>query len=129
LSKTRAFIRQIKDVLTILPPIHPRQTATMKPTTTLSLQFAGDKAAPSPWVGFRNDSIPQDATLKSGVVVGKLTGLRTELIDLAYVLERRGRPEAADVAMTISARLQEICDELAPPPPACVQPLIVRFDQ
>jgi len=41
----------------------------------------------------------------------QLEQLRTELADLAFVLDRRGRCDAADVAVTISARLGEILDE------------------
>jgi hypothetical protein len=47
------------------------------------------------------------------VILGKLHGLRTELVELAFVLDRRGRIEAADVAMTISGRVGELCEELA----------------
>lgn len=46
------------------------------------------------------------------IVLGKLGGLRAELVEMAFVLDRRGRPEAADVAMTLSAQLEELCDEL-----------------
>ena len=42
----------------------------------------------------------------------KLAELRTQLVELAFVLERRGQAEAADVAITTSARLNELCDEL-----------------
>jgi hypothetical protein len=45
----------------------------------------------------------------------KLAELRTQLVDLAFVLERRGHAEAADVAITTSARLNEICDEWMEP--------------
>jgi hypothetical protein len=40
-----------------------------------------------------------------------LEGLRTELADLAFDLERQGRRDAADVAVIISARLSEVCDD------------------
>lgn len=43
----------------------------------------------------------------------KLDGLRTELVDLAFVLECRGRLEAADVAMQTSARVAELREEVA----------------
>ena len=46
------------------------------------------------------------------VFLKKLDELRTELVDLAVTLERRGRHEAADVALTTSARVGEIHDEL-----------------
>ena len=46
------------------------------------------------------------------VFLKKLDELRTELVDLAFTLERRGRHEAADVALTTSARVGEIHDEL-----------------
>jgi hypothetical protein len=47
------------------------------------------------------------------VVFEKLDRLRTELAELAFTLDRRGRPEAADVAMQISGRVGEIRDEIA----------------
>lgn len=40
----------------------------------------------------------------------KLAALSVEFIDLAFSLERRGRIDAADVAMTASARVAELCD-------------------
>lgn len=43
----------------------------------------------------------------------RLHELRTDLVDLAFALERRGQMEAADVAITTSARLQELCDQSA----------------
>jgi hypothetical protein len=46
-------------------------------------------------------------------VAGKLDRLRTELADMAFALDRRGHPEAADVAMTLFGRVGEIVDELA----------------
>lgn len=56
---------------------------------------------------------PAMVETKVTVIVGKLDRLRTELIDLAVTLEGRGRLDAADVAMTTSARVGELCDELA----------------
>lgn len=47
------------------------------------------------------------------LVLGKLHGLRAELAELAFVLDRGGRLDAADVAMTISGRVGELCEELA----------------
>lgn len=46
------------------------------------------------------------------VILNKLSGLRNELVDLAFVLDVRGSCEAADVAITTSARLAELCAEL-----------------
>lgn len=46
-------------------------------------------------------------------LVRKLEGLRTELVDLAFELERTGRAEAADVAIRISARVHELGAEIA----------------
>jgi hypothetical protein len=43
----------------------------------------------------------------------KLDRLRIELVELAFTLECRGRLDAADVAMTTSARVGELCDEFA----------------
>ena len=42
----------------------------------------------------------------------KLAALRTELVELAYRLERQGRLDAADVALAISARIAELNVEL-----------------
>lgn len=52
-----------------------------------------------------------EVAYESGVKA-KLERLRTDLIDLAFVLETRGRMEAADVALATSARVGELCDEL-----------------
>jgi hypothetical protein len=41
----------------------------------------------------------------------KLAGLRVELMDLAFALDCQGSREAADVAMTTSARVEELCEE------------------
>ena len=43
----------------------------------------------------------------------KLDDLRTQLVELAFALERRGQMEAADVAIATSCRVGELCDELA----------------
>ena len=48
-------------------------------------------------------------------LLGKLHGLRAELTELAFVLDRGGRLDAADVAMTLSGRVGELCEELAEP--------------
>lgn len=45
----------------------------------------------------------------------KLLVFRAELADLAYSLDRRGRAEAADVAMMAFARIGEICEEIPSP--------------
>jgi hypothetical protein len=37
--------------------------------------------------------------------------LRTELADLAFDLERRGRLDAADVVMMLDARVRELAEE------------------
>lgn len=46
------------------------------------------------------------------LILRKLHGLQTELVELAFTLDRRGRPEAAEVAITLSGRLGELCEEL-----------------
>ena len=46
-------------------------------------------------------------------ILGKLDYLRTELVDLAYTLDARGQLDAADVAMMTSARIGELCEEIA----------------
>lgn len=46
------------------------------------------------------------------IILGKLDQLRTELVDLAYSLECKGQLEAADVAITTSARIEEFRTEL-----------------
>lgn len=50
-------------------------------------------------------------------VVANLAALRTELVEQAYTLERQGRLDAADVAITASVRLAEVCAELEAEPP------------
>jgi len=46
-------------------------------------------------------------------MLGRLDALRVELADLAYTLDRRGRLDAADLAVAVAARIGEIHDELA----------------
>ena len=46
-------------------------------------------------------------------ILEKLDGLRTELVDLAFVLECRGRIDAADVAITTATRVGELREEVA----------------
>ena len=47
------------------------------------------------------------------LLLARLAALRTELVDLAYDLDVRGSRAAADVAMTTSARLAELCEEFS----------------
>lgn len=49
-------------------------------------------------------------------LLDRLSVLRTELIDLAYDLDVRGASAAADVAMTASARIAELCEEFSTQP-------------
>ena len=49
--------------------------------------------------------------MKATEILEKLHQLRTELVELAYTLDTRGQPGAADVAMTTSARIGELCEE------------------
>jgi hypothetical protein len=42
----------------------------------------------------------------------KLDRLRMELVELAFTLDTRRQCEAAEVALTTSARVGELCDEL-----------------
>lgn len=44
-------------------------------------------------------------------LVKKLEGLRAELGELAFALDREGSRAAADVAMDTAARLAELCVE------------------
>ena len=53
---------------------------------------------------------------RSAALLEKLDGLRAELVDLAYALERTGRVEAADVAIQVSARVGELCAEASAEP-------------
>lgn len=50
-------------------------------------------------------------------MLGSLDALRVELVDLAYMLERRGRRDAADVALAVAGRVGEIHEKLAAPAP------------
>lgn len=43
----------------------------------------------------------------------RLEQLRTELVELAFTLERQGRLDAADVALEISGRIGEVATALA----------------
>jgi hypothetical protein len=45
------------------------------------------------------------------LMLKKLSDFRAELVDLAFTMDRRGRLDAADVAMTASARVGELCEE------------------
>jgi hypothetical protein len=54
----------------------------------------------------------QQALFSGTTLREKLEELRTQLIDLAFVLERRGQVEAADVAIATSSRIDELCEEL-----------------
>jgi hypothetical protein len=54
---------------------------------------------------------------KTNTLLKKLDQLRTELVELAFTLDSRGRFDASDVAMTTSARVGELCEELGPPSP------------
>jgi hypothetical protein len=47
----------------------------------------------------------------SGRILQKLDRLRTELTDLAFHLERRGRVDAADLAIALCGRLAELAEE------------------
>jgi hypothetical protein len=49
---------------------------------------------------------------KANTLLKKLDQLRTELVELAFTLDSRGRFDASDVAMTTSARVAELCEEL-----------------
>ena len=41
---------------------------------------------------------------------GQLDQLRVELVELAFTLESRGRLDAADLALAVAARLDELND-------------------
>jgi len=44
-------------------------------------------------------------------ILEALGRLRTELIEAAWALDTRGQHQAADMAMSTSARLAELCEE------------------
>ena len=46
------------------------------------------------------------------LALAELDALRTELADLAFTLETRGQPEAADLANATSRRIGEIRDRI-----------------
>ena len=54
---------------------------------------------------------PAAASAELAVLREKLSALRSEFVDLAFTLERRGRIDAADVAISASARVGELCGE------------------
>ncbi len=41
-------------------------------------------------------------------LIARIAALRVELVELAYTLDRRGQPEASDVANLVAARLAEL---------------------
>lgn len=45
-------------------------------------------------------------------VLRQLADLRVDLVEQAFRLERRGRLDAADVALATSLRIAELCAEL-----------------
>jgi hypothetical protein len=47
-------------------------------------------------------------------VSDQLAALRAELVEQAYALERQGRLDAADVAISLSHRLAELCPSSEP---------------
>ena len=49
-------------------------------------------------------------------IADKLDALRAELAELAFNLDNQGRADASDVAMMLSARLEELKEELTPTP-------------
>jgi hypothetical protein len=53
------------------------------------------------------------SSVAPATVLDRLAALRTELVEQAYLLERQGRLDAADVAVATSLRIGEVCDELA----------------
>jgi len=54
-----------------------------------------------------------NVSTKANALLKKLDQLRTELVELAFTLDSRGRFDASDVAMTTSARVGELCEELS----------------
>ncbi|HXA80667.1 MAG TPA: hypothetical protein VNV14_05280 [Opitutaceae bacterium] len=58
---------------------------------------------------------------KTNPLLKKLDQLRTELVELAFTLDSRGRFDASDVAMTTSARVGELCEELIQRPTPNIQ--------
>lgn len=57
-----------------------------------------------------------NAVAPAGDVLPKLHLLRADLAELAYACETRGRLDAADVVMAVSARVAELCEELSAGP-------------
>ena len=47
----------------------------------------------------------QRPTASSRLLAEQLDALRTELVDLAFQLEQRGRLDAADVAISVAGRV------------------------
>ena len=64
----------------------------------------------------------QRPTASSRLLAEQLDALRTELVDLAFQLEQRGRLDAADVAISVAGRVGSLREEMAAastrPPPA-----------
>ena len=71
-----------------------------------------DGRRPPDGVAARSDRTRLMISTHPADTLAKLEQLRTELAELAFALESRGRVDAADVANSVSARLAELCDEL-----------------
>ncbi|HEX2854040.1 MAG TPA: hypothetical protein VHO24_12440 [Opitutaceae bacterium] len=70
-----------------------------------------EMAAPAP------KGPPSSAGPALRALPGKLKALQLELVEMAFDLDLKGRLEAADLAMTTSARLGELCEEVETHPP------------
>ena len=49
---------------------------------------------------------------KTSSLLEKLESLRTELVDLAFILEHKGRLDGADVAIFLSHRLSTLHEQI-----------------
>lgn len=75
-------------------------------------------------MSLRARSAPAPSAAEPAALRTALDTLRADLADYAFLLERRGRIDAADAVMDISARISLLCPPphdnsrpLAPPPP------------
>ncbi|HEY4247014.1 MAG TPA: hypothetical protein VGM64_09175 [Lacunisphaera sp.] len=59
-------------------------------------------------------------TASNNSLLQQLAQFRAELVELALAMDRRGQPEAADVAMMVFARMGELCEEYRTDRPICI---------
>src|SRR5882757_7851319 len=94
--------------------ISSRPTRTnMTPFNPGGCAFVRENRSTCPkWAGSFVNKVERMKHANAHIVLRKLDQLRTELVDLAFSLEKRGRRDAADIAIAVSSRVGELCEEI-----------------